>query len=348
KINSLTANKQISEFLRKNRGIFEYILEGVIVVLLFAASLQFLRVPTPAKEIVEAIIGNDPVLEDPSSSNENNVIKTIAHRGAGLDAPENSLVAFKTCKEKGVNFVEFDVTLTKDGVPVIFHDDTLERLTDHCDFIRDKTYDELKNIDISVKHPFSDRYQGTFIPTLDETVNQLLNSGQNMFIDVKDNNMQMVNVILDIYEKYPALYLRAVTTSFFPNIIYLIRRRNPKIVCSLAWRPYAFTRVSYSYPAGKGPRRSNVFYKHILYALCDILHDFLLTKITYYLMGISFILLHKDAICGRTVQDWREKGVRVIAWTVNHPVEKQHFARVLKITYMTDTLTGESASRSGC
>lgn len=45
--------------------------------------------------------------------------------------------------------------------------------------------------------------------------------------------------------------------------------------------------------------------------------------------------------------DWREKGVRVIAWTVNHPVEKQHLARVLKVTYMTDTLTGESTTHSG-
>ncbi|GJQ88100.1 hypothetical protein Trydic_g13110 [Trypoxylus dichotomus] len=345
RIKEISVSKQIV-FLTKNSVIFEYIGKGLIVVLLFAASLQLLHVPAPTKDIVETIIGKDPLLEE-ASSNGNNVIKTIAHRGAGLDAPENSLIAFKLCKEKGVDFVEFDITLTKDNIPVVFHDDTLERLTDCCEFIQDKTYDELKNMDISVKHSFRDRFKGTSIPTLDETVKQLLNSEQNMFIDIKDNNMQMVSVVLDIYEKYPALYLRAITTSFFPNIIYFIRRRNPKIVCSLAWRPYPFTRVSYSYPAGKGPRRSNIFYKHIFYVLCDVLHEFLLPTVTYYLMGISFILLHKDAISGRTVQDWREKGVRVIAWTVNHPVEKQHFARVLKVTYMTDTLTGETASRSG-
>ncbi|KAK9712044.1 Glycerophosphoryl diester phosphodiesterase family [Popillia japonica] len=252
----------------------------------------------PDKGQVEAIIGKDPSLEDMTT--ENGIIKTIAHRGAGLDAPENSLIAFKMCNDKGVNFIEFDITLTKDNIPVLFHDDTLERMTDCCDLIRDKTYDELKQLDISVKHSFKDRYQGTTIPTLDETVKQLIDSDQNMFIDIKDNNMQMVKVVLDLYEKYPSLYIRAITTSFFPNIIYLIRRKNPKIVCSLAWRPYAFSHVSYSYAAGKGPRRSTVFYKHIFNVICDKVHEFLLSTITYYLMGISFILLHKDAICGNT------------------------------------------------
>lgn len=46
------------------------------------------------------------------------------------------------------------------------------------------------------------------------------------------------------------------------------------------------------------------------------------------------------------VADWEAKGVRVVAWTVNHPVEKQHFARVLKVTYLTDTLTAEGSTHS--
>lgn len=48
----------------------------------------------------------------------------------------------------------------------------------------------------------------------------------------------------------------------------------------------------------------------------------------------------------RLVEEWRERGVRVVAWTVNHPIEKQHFARILKVTYMTDTLTGETSAHS--
>jgi hypothetical protein len=48
----------------------------------------------------------------------------------------------------------------------------------------------------------------------------------------------------------------------------------------------------------------------------------------------------------RAVLDWRKRGVRVMAWTVNTPVEKQYLARVLKITYLTDTLTGEGTTHS--
>lgn len=73
--------------------IFKVIPLGAIVVLLFFVCVHFLRVPMPDKGQVEAIIGKDPSLEDMTT--ENGIIKTIAHRGAGLDAPENSLIAFK-------------------------------------------------------------------------------------------------------------------------------------------------------------------------------------------------------------------------------------------------------------
>lgn len=72
--------------------VFMIVPLGIIVILLFTASVHLLRVPRPDQEIIETIIGKDPALDDGS---DNELIKTIAHRGAGLDAPENSLVAFK-------------------------------------------------------------------------------------------------------------------------------------------------------------------------------------------------------------------------------------------------------------
>lgn len=49
--------------------------------------------------------------------------------------------------------MEFDVTLTADNVPVIYHDDTLERLTGSTQHVRKMTWKELSKVDISVKHP---------------------------------------------------------------------------------------------------------------------------------------------------------------------------------------------------
>lgn len=51
----------------------------------------------------------------------------IGHRGASAVAPENSIAAFEAAIAAGADGIEFDVRLSRDGVPVIIHDDTLQR-----------------------------------------------------------------------------------------------------------------------------------------------------------------------------------------------------------------------------
>ena len=55
--------------------------------------------------------------------------RVIGHRGAKMEAPENTLASVRRAKELGCTWVEVDVMLTKDKVPVIHHDNTLERCT---------------------------------------------------------------------------------------------------------------------------------------------------------------------------------------------------------------------------
>lgn len=304
----------------------------------------FLRLPVPSKQIVDGIIGRDPLLDYGES--DQIFMKVVAHRGSGLDAPENSLIAFQLCAEKGCTGVEFDVTLTKDGVPIIFHDDTLERLTGSPTEVKKITWSELSQVDISVKHPLKDKFHNTHIATLEETVAQCLKNKQIMFIDIKDNDRKMVKVILDIFKAHPGLEEKAVCSSFYPDVIYQIRRKNPKIVCSLAYRPHFFAYESYSNVTGVGLPRTRNFLKQFVLKWVDVIYSWTFANIIYYVVGISILLLHKDAVSGEIVNNWREKGLRVIAWTVNHPVEKQHFSRILKLTYMTDTLIGESTAHT--
>lgn len=71
-----------------------------------------------------------------------------AHRGASAYYPENTLSSFNAGMEMGANGIETDVQKTKDGVLVLFHDDTLQRVTGETGSIQDYTYDELQQFNV--------------------------------------------------------------------------------------------------------------------------------------------------------------------------------------------------------
>jgi glycerophosphoryl diester phosphodiesterase len=73
--------------------------------------------------------------------------RIIAHRGGGLLAPENTLAALRYAANLGFAGVEFDVKLTADDVPVLFHDDTLERTTDGSGPVADTRFDIITQFD---------------------------------------------------------------------------------------------------------------------------------------------------------------------------------------------------------
>ncbi|OVE67382.1 glycerophosphodiester phosphodiesterase [Clostridium diolis] len=68
----------------------------------------------------------------------------IAHRGYSGKFDENTILAFKKAIEYNANGIEADVQLSKDGIPVIIHDETLDRTTNGHGFVKDYTFDELR------------------------------------------------------------------------------------------------------------------------------------------------------------------------------------------------------------
>ncbi len=60
-----------------------------------------------------------------------------AHRGASAYAPENTMEAFKLAIKQEVDGIELDVQLTKDGVVVVIHDETIDRVSDNKGFVKD-------------------------------------------------------------------------------------------------------------------------------------------------------------------------------------------------------------------
>ena len=69
--------------------------------------------------------------------------KIFGHRGYPAKFPENSLEGFDYCMHHGAEGIEFDVHLTRDGVPVIMHDENIKRTTNGKGLIKDMTLDEL-------------------------------------------------------------------------------------------------------------------------------------------------------------------------------------------------------------
>ena len=90
--------------------------------------------------------------------------RLIAHRGASIEAPENTLAAIARAADRGAGGVELDVTISADGVPVILHDKTLDRTTDGTGPVVTQPYPSLTGLDAGLW--FSDEFEGEPLPTL--------------------------------------------------------------------------------------------------------------------------------------------------------------------------------------
>lgn len=92
----------------------------------------------------------------------------FAHRGGGCLAPENTLAGLRLAARLGYRGVEFDVMLSRDGAPVLIHDETLERTTDGAGRVAQTSLLELRRLDAGGRQHRA--YAGETIPTLEEAL----------------------------------------------------------------------------------------------------------------------------------------------------------------------------------
>jgi glycerophosphoryl diester phosphodiesterase len=105
----------------------------------------------------------------------------VAHRGASLLEPENTLAAFEAAAQAGADVVELDVRLTADGVPVVLHDADVAATTDGTGFVHELTVGQLKRLDAS-------RGQGPRqeVPTLEEALEVIGRGGAAANLEIKN------------------------------------------------------------------------------------------------------------------------------------------------------------------
>lgn len=92
----------------------------------------------------------------------------FAHRGSKGTHPENTLAAFQEALRLGCDGLELDVHLSKDGVPIVIHDETVDRTSNGKGWVQEQTVAELKQLDAGTW--FHARFQGEQIPTLREVL----------------------------------------------------------------------------------------------------------------------------------------------------------------------------------
>ena len=109
--------------------------------------------------------------------------KVIGHRGAAGYAPENTLEGIHTAADMGLDWVELDVKLTRDQVPIIFHDDTLDRTTNGSGPVAQIDYADLKSLEAGSW--FGDSFSGIKIPTLEEAIDVLLEHNMGLNLEIK-------------------------------------------------------------------------------------------------------------------------------------------------------------------
>lgn len=152
----------------------------------------------------------------------------IAHRGGKKWAPENTMAAFAKSLKAGADGVELDIHRCKSGELVVIHDETLDRTTDGKGFIKDKTWDELKNL--SAGKWYGDEFADEKLPLLDDVL-KLADGKMIINIEIKNAPIDYPGIEDDLADllttyKYPD---KILISSFDHELIRRVHQKMPHI-----------------------------------------------------------------------------------------------------------------------
>ena len=129
----------------------------------------------------------------------------IGHRGCAGECPENTLLSFKTALSQGAHIIESDIQLSRDGVPILLHDPTLDRTTDGAGPAAAIDWCELEKLDAAYHHESVPgetglRGQGVRIARLEEAFEAFPDARFNL--EVKSDDPRAIAATLDLVEKF--------------------------------------------------------------------------------------------------------------------------------------------------
>ncbi|XP_038619397.1 glycerophosphodiester phosphodiesterase 1 isoform X2 [Tachyglossus aculeatus] len=243
-----------------------------------------------------------------------------------------SVVLRSPAAQNGATGVELDIEFTSDGVPVLMHDDTVDRTTDGSGRLSDLTFAEIRKLNPAANHRLRNKFPDEKIPTLREAVVESLNHNLTIYFDVKGHANMASDALKRMYMEFPKLYNSSIVCSFSPGVIYKMRQADQNVVTALTHRPWSLSHF------GDGKRRFDSVGKHYMYMMLDVLLDWSLHNFLWYLCGISAFLMQKDWISPAYVKRWTSNGIEVVSWTVNSFEEKAYHEVHLQSNYITDSM----------
>ena len=158
------------------------------------------------REAGHETLGSSPAQAEPAAAESlatrtpNTDILVIAHRGVKMQAPENTLAAIQKAIELGYDYVELDVRFTKDDVPVLMHDPTLDRTTDCSGMLRDYTLEQLGECDAGIS--YSEKFAGERVPTLKQAL-KFMQGKIKFYLDQKEAPTEQEMAILRAHDFLP-------------------------------------------------------------------------------------------------------------------------------------------------
>lgn len=148
----------------------------------------------------------------------------IGHRGSGYQV-ENTYEAIKDAADSEADYAEIDIHLSKDGVPIVFHDNTLSRLSDKNDNVSDLTFSELKEIELKQNG------KSGHIISLEELIQNMKEDNLNigLLVELKPtqgNGEEMATKVIEVIED-ENFYHQSIFMSLDYPTVQIIKQSRP-------------------------------------------------------------------------------------------------------------------------
>ncbi|MER2496637.1 glycerophosphodiester phosphodiesterase family protein [Vibrio neptunius] len=214
------------------------------------------------------------------------------HRGAASLAPENTLVSIEYAAKSGALWVEIDTQLSADNIPVIIHDQTVDRCTNGKGKVSQLDAKALKALDAGSW--FGPQFAGVTIPTLEEALDKCAELGLTLNLELKTYNDKTMDTLVE-------------------QVVKVVKQKNyplDKLLLS------SFSKEALAICQAQIPQVRRGF-------ICEVWNDFSLTSLQD--LGLFSIHIDHHILDAKIAKSIKNAGLGLHIWTLNAPEQAQAF-----------------------